>query len=289
MKEIKIIKKNNKSYPKKLLKLKNPPEQLYLIGDESLLNKKSIAIIGSRDCTEYGYRQAVKFGKELSKHNICIVSGMAVGIDSAGHIGAKDEVGKTIAILGGGFYNIFPKENEKLFYEIISLGGCIVSEYSPDMEPDSRNFPERNRIVSALSDGVLVVEARYRSGTSITAKCAKELGKKIYCIPTNLEETTGVGTGRLIQSGAKLVLTPEDILEDLGFNIEETNENLEENNIEVDDQYQDIYKVLTRIPMNINDIVRKSEKSMIEVNSTLTMLELIGAVKQVGVNEFVKV
>lgn len=289
MKEIKVIKKEDKNYPKKLLKLKKPPEQLYIIGNETLLNKKSIAIIGSRDCTEYGYRQAVRFGKELSKNNICIISGMAVGIDSAGHIGAKDEIGKTIAVLGGGFYNIFPKENEKLFYDIINNGGCVISEYAPDVEANSKYFPERNRIVSALSDGVLVVEARHRSGTSITAKCAKELGKKIYCIPTNLEETTGVGTGRLIQNGAKLVLVPEDILIDLGFNIEENSETLEENVIEVDEQYHDIYNVITRIPMNINDIVKKSKKSMIEVNSTLTMLELIGAIKQVGVNEFVKV
>ena len=289
MKEIKVIKKEDKNYPKKLLKLKKPPEQLYIIGNETLLNKKSIAIIGSRDCTEYGYRQAVRFGKELSKNNICIISGMAVGIDSAGHIGAKDEIGKTIAVLGGGFYNIFPKENEKLFYDIINNGGCVISEYAPDVEANSKYFPERNRIVSALSDGVLVVEARHRSGTSITAKCAKELGKKIYCIPTNLEETTGVGTGRLIQNGAKLVILPEDILIDLGFDIEENEENLDENIIEVDEQYHDIYNVITRIPMNINDIVKKSEKSMIEVNSTLTMLELIGAIKQVGVNEFVKV
>ena len=287
MKDIKIIYKEDKNYPKSLLELKKPPEQLYVVGDESLLNKKSIAIIGSRDCTEYGYKQAVRFAKELSENNICVISGMAVGIDSAAHIGAKDEIGKTIAVLGSGFNNIFPKENEELFYDILKQGGCIISEYKPNTKHKSEYFPERNRIVSALSNGLLVVEARQRSGTSITARYAIELGKQIYCIPTNLDETTGVGTGRLIQKGAKLVLSPEDILIDLGFDLEE-NENYEELEIEVDEKYKDIYIVLKRIPTNINEIAKKSGKNMVEVNSTLTMLELQGLVKQCGVGEFVK-
>ena len=288
MKDIKIIYKEDKNYPERLMQLKKPPRRLYVLGDESLLNKKSIAIIGSRDCTEYGYRQAVKFSKELSKNDICIVSGMAVGIDSAAHIGAKDEQGKTIAVLGSGFNHIFPKENKELFYKILENDGCIVSEYEPNTEHKSEYFPERNRIVSALAEGLLVVEARHRSGTSITARYSKELGKNIYCIPTSLEETTGVGTGRLIQNGAKLVLTPADILADLGFNVEE-DENFEEIEIEVDEQYKPIYDVLSRIPMNVNDIVKKSGKNMIEVNATLTMLELQGLVKQSGINEFSKI
>ena len=287
MKEIKIIKREDENYPKSLLELKNPPNQLYVLGDESLLNKKSIAIIGSRDCTQYGYKQGVKFSSELSKNNICIVSGMAIGIDSAAHIGAKDEIGKTIAVLGSGFNYIYPKENKELFYEIIHKGGCIVSEHEPNIEYKGEYFPERNRIISALANGILVVEARYRSGTSITAKIGRELGKQIYCIPTNLGETTGIGTGRLIQSGAKLVLSPEDILQDIGFNIKERDD-YEEIEIEVDEKYKDIYNVLIKMPMNINDIVKKSGKNMVEVNSTLTMLELQGLVKQCGVGEFVK-
>ena len=166
-------------------------------------------------------------------------------------------------------------------------GGCIVSEYDPNTKADSKYFPERNRIVSGLSDGVLVVEARHRSGTSITAKFAKEQGRNIYCIPSNIGETTGVGTGRLIQQGAKLVLRPQDILMEMGFDKQE--EKILEENIEVEEQYKPIYEVLTRIPMNVNDIVKKSKKNMIEVNSTLTMLELEGLIKQVGVNEFIKI
>lgn len=288
MKKIKIIKKEDKEYPEKLLKIKDTPEQLYVLGDESLLNKKSIAIIGSRDCTQYGYEQAKKFAKELAQENICIVSGMAIGIDSAAHIGAKGQIGKTIAVLGSGFDYIFPEENKELFDEILKQGGCIITEYAPDVEPTYDNFPSRNRIVSGLSEGILVVEAKHRSGTSITAKFAKQQGKKIFCIPSNLDTTTGVGTGRLIQEGAKLVLSPNDILLELGIT-EEEKEYTEETENKVNEEYREVYSVLTKIPINVNEICKRTNKNIVEVNTTLTMLELESLVKQVGVNEFVKV
>lgn len=288
MKNIKVIKKENVNYPEHLLKIKKPPEQLYVLGDETLLNKQSIAIIGSRDCTEYGYEQAQRFAKELARGNICIVSGMAIGIDSAAHIGAKSELGKTIAVLGSGFNHIFPEENEELFYEILQEGGCIISEYEPDTEPNSKHFPIRNRIISGLSDGVLVVEAKDKSGSGITARLAKEQNKKVYCIPSNIDSKNGVGTGRLIQEGAKLVLSPQDILIEFGISISE-NKIAEERNIKVDKQYKAVYETLTRIPINVNEICKRTGKNIIEVNTTLTMLELQGLVKQVGINEFVKV
>lgn len=290
MKKIKIIKKDDKSYPKNLLEIKNPPEQLYVLGDVSLLNKKSLAIIGSRNCTEYGYNQAMRFATEIANQDICIVSGMAVGIDSAAHIGAKMERGKTIAVLGGGFNNIFPKENEELFYEILECGGCIISEYAPDVKADNKNFPSRNRIVSGLSEGLLVVEARYRSGTSITAKFAKEQGKKIFCIPSNVDSTTGYGTGVLIQNGAKLVLNPNDILKSFGISaLEEVIVEENETDIKVDEEYIEVYETLSKIPINTNEICKITQKTVGEVNVTLTMLELQGIIKQVGANEFIKI
>ncbi len=287
MKEIKIINKEDKDYPQKLLQIKNPPKQLYVLGDESLLNKQSIAIVGSRDCTQYGHEQAKRFAKELAKENICIVSGMAIGIDGAAHIGAKGEIGKTIAVLGCGFNHIFPEENEDLFYEILEEGGCIISEYEPDVEPNSKYFPIRNRIVSGLSDGVLVVEAKKKSGSGITARLAKEQNKKVYCIPSNIDSKNGIGTGMLIQSGAKLVLTPEDILVDLGKNVTK-NEIVEEVHVEVEEQYKEVYETLTRVPLNVNEICKRTRKNIIEVNTTLTMLELQGLVRQVGANEFIR-
>lgn len=287
MNNFKVITKENELYPKKLLKIKNPPSKLYILGDVSLLNKKSIAIIGSRDCTMYGYEQAKRFARQIARENICVVSGMAIGIDSAAHIGAKNEVGKTIAVLGSGFNKIFPEENKELFYEILNQGGCIITEYEPDVEPESNNFPRRNRIVSGLSDGVLVVEARYRSGTSIIVKFAKKQGKKIFCIPSNLGATTGVGTGKFIQDGAKLVLSPDDILVEFGIQ-KEQKDYLEEPEIVVKAEYKEIYNVLSKIPINVNDICKKTSKTIVEVNTTLTMLELEGLIKQVGANEFIK-
>ena len=287
MQYIKIIKIEDTNYPEHLLQIKNPPKQLYVLGDETLLNKQSIAIIGSRDCTQYGYEQAIYFAKELSKNNICIVRGMAIGIDSAAHIGAKSELGKTIAVLGSGFNHIFPEENEELFHEILEEGGCIISEYEKNVEPDSKHFPIRNRIISGLSEGVLVVEAKSKSGSGITARLAKEQNKKVYCIPSNIDSKNGIGTAKLIQQGAKLVLSPQDILIELGINILE-NKTSEQKSIKVDKQYKAVYEILTRIPINVNEICKRTGKNIIEVNTTLTMLELQGLVKQVGVNEFVK-
>ncbi len=183
---IKIIEITDKEYPKKLLQIKNPPKKLYVEGNSKLLNKKSIAIVGSRKCTEYGWKQAMRFGKELSQNGICVVSGMAVGIDKAAHIGAKSYKGKTIAVLGGGFKDIYPEENKELFYEIIEQGGCIITEYSPEEKTKSTNFPKRNRIISGLAMGTLIVEAAQRSGSLITARYTKEQKKPIFCIPSNI-------------------------------------------------------------------------------------------------------
>lgn len=291
MQDVKIIKIGDVNYPEHLLKIKNPPEQLYALGDETLLNKQSIAIVGSRDCTEYGYEQAKRFAKEMARENICIISGMAIGIDSAAHIGAKEEVGKTIAVLGSGFNHIFPEENEELFYDILEKGGCIISEYEPNVEHNSKHFPIRNRIISGLSDGVLIVEAKSKSGSGITARLAKEQNKKVYCIPSNIDSKNGIGTGRLIQKGAKLVLTPQDILVKFGINKAHIAEKKisTEKVIKVDRQYKEIYEALTKVPINVNEICKRTGKNIIEVNTTLTMLELQGLVKQVGVNEFIKI
>lgn len=213
---------------------------------------------------------------------------MALGIDASAHTGAKSEVGKTIAVLGSGFNNIFPKENEDLFYEILKNGGCIISEYAPEVKKNSKHFPIRNRIISGLSEGVLIVEAKEKSGSGVTARLANQQNKKVYCIPSNIDSANGIGTGKLIQKGAKLVLNPKDILIDFGIN------DIHENNVEdevcinIDKKYIEVYKALSRIPINSNEICRKTKKDIGEINMILTMLELEGAIKQVGANEFIK-
>lgn len=163
--------------------IKNPPKTLWYDGDISLLNKNSIAIIGARKCTEYGEIWCEKFIKGLLKYNLIIVSGMANGIDSIAHKATLKYGGKTIAVLPSGLKNIYPKCNEDLYNQIIQSGGLVISEYEPSQKANSRYFIERNRIVSGISIGVLVIEAAYRSGTSITASIATTQGKKVFCIP----------------------------------------------------------------------------------------------------------
>ena len=298
---------NSKHYPKRLLKIKKPPKILYAVGNIELLNKEiTLGIIGSRDCTQYGIKYAHIFSKEISKNDICIISGMAIGIDATSHIGAINQEGKTIAVLGSGLNNVYPEENEWLFHKILKNGGCIITEYEANVEPNPKNFPKRNRIVSALSDAILVVEAEYRSGTSITAKLAKEEGKTIYCIPSNLDSAVGIGTNKLIKQGAILVTNPNEIIENLGKIKIDTSRNsnekfiseesikLNQNNIsknnkeilKIDEQYISIYKIISEGPIHINDICKKENKNISQITPILTMLELQGHIQQISSNQF---
>ena len=213
---LKITQKDD-IYPNSLRKIKNPPKQLYVEGNVDLLNANIISIIGSRSCTENGIKLATKFAKGLSKQDIVIASGMAIGIDSAAHRGTLKAKGKTIAVLGSGFNNIFPKENINLYNEIIKNNGLVITEYEPNIEPSSNRFLERNRIVSGLSIGILVVEAAHRSGTSVTARLATEQEKKVFVLPHEIGDIHGVGTNRLIRNGAILVTSPRDIIEEFDF------------------------------------------------------------------------
>ena len=215
MKAIKIDVEDEK-YPQRLLEILNFPTEIYAVGNIELLNAEyTVGIVGARKCTEYGSRVANEFAKELSKKDICVVSGMAVGIDGIAHNAAIDEQGKTIAVLGSGLNYIYPPENEWLFHKIIEKGGCIISEYSPETEPDNKKYPTRNRIISGLSDAVLVVEAMHRSGSTITAKYAREERKLVYAIPNTIYVSTGVGTNRLLQAGAILATDPMQIVQDV--------------------------------------------------------------------------
>lgn len=180
---MKIIKITDKNYPEKLKNIQNPPKQLYVIGDEKILNEFGLAIIGCRECSEYGRKIAKNLSFKLSQKGINIISGMARGIDTFAHISCLSAGGKTIAVLGSGFNYIYPKENSELFKEIIKNGGTVITEYPLDVKPLGSNFPERNRIISGLSDGVIVVEARKKSGTLITVDYALEQGKEIFAVP----------------------------------------------------------------------------------------------------------
>lgn len=216
MMEIIKIDVEDERYPQRLLKILNFPTEIYVSGNLELLNAKyTVGIVGARKCTEYGRQVTSEFAKKLSEKGICVVSGMAIGIDGIAHNAAIVEAGKTIAVLGCGLNYIYPPENEWLFHKILEKGGCIISEYPPETEPDNKKFPTRNRIISGLSDAVIVVEATHRSGSTITARYAKEEGKLVYAIPNTIYAATGVGTNRLLQEGAILTTEPMQIIQDL--------------------------------------------------------------------------
>ena len=209
---IKIIKIEDKNYPEKLKNIYNPPKVLYVLGNEKILNETTIAIVGSRDCTKYGAQNAYKFAYEISKRNIGVISGFARGIDAYAHKGALLEKGKTIAVLGCGLDIIYPSENFELYKKIVQVGGAIITEYPLGTKPEKYHFPERNRIISGLSEKILVIEAKERSGALITVNYALEQGKDVYAIPGNITNINSIGTNELIKEGAFLVTNIQDIV-----------------------------------------------------------------------------
>ncbi len=212
---IKIITINDKDYPDKLKVTYDPPIVLYVKGNKNILNEKAMAIVGCRLCTKYGENIAKKLAYNLSLNNINVISGLAKGIDSFAHRGSLIGKGKTIGVVGCGLDRVYPEENRTLFNEIIKNCGVIISEYTIGTKPLAKNFPRRNRIISGLSNGLIVVEAREKSGTLITVDFALEQGKTIYAIPGNIDNPNAYGTNELIKQGAKIVTKIEDILEDL--------------------------------------------------------------------------
>ena len=207
---INIININEREYPQVLKEIYDPPISLYVKGNIEKLNNKNIGIVGCRECTTYGKKSAEYFAYNLSKQNINIVSGLAKGIDSYAHLGSLNN-GNTIAVLGNGLDIIYPKENLELANEIIKRGGTIISEYPCGTKTDKMKFPARNRIISGISSGIIVIEAKEKSGTLITVDFALEQGRDVFVVPGNINSINSVGTNDLIKQGARLVTTYEDI------------------------------------------------------------------------------
>ncbi len=264
-------------YPEKLKRIKKPPEKLYYVGDLNLLKEPIFAIIGTRYATEYGRKIGNYFAQELAKKFV-IISGMAIGIDTVSHKGALKVSGKTIAVLGSGFDKIFPEENKNLFGEIIEKGGLVLSEYDPKTEAKSANFPKRNRIVSGLSDGILVIEAGYRSGTGITVGLAKEQGKKVFAIPGRLDSEYGIGVNRFIKEGAELVTQIDDILNFYPQIKNKKWKNISQNQ-EIKEEYKEIFELLKQEQMGVEEIAtRLKENNIRKIMTTLSLMEIEGLI-----------
>lgn len=214
-KNIQILTIKDKDYPYLLKQTYDPPSVIYIMGNKEILFQNGIAIVGSRNCSLYGQKIAKYLSYQLAKKGIHIISGLARGIDTFSHIGTLQAKGKTIAVLGSGLDVIYPPENAKLAEKIVESGGCLVSEYIVGTKPLGEHFPARNRIISGLVSGVVVVEASEKSGSLITVDFALEQGKNVYAVPGNINSPNSLGTNSLIKQGAKIVTSIEDILEDL--------------------------------------------------------------------------
>jgi DNA processing protein len=216
-KGIVYLSKLDSSYPEKLKNICQAPFGLYQKGIMPKQGQKALAIVGARECTLYGREIAKYLAGAVAREGIDVISGLARGIDSYAHLGALHVGGNTIAILGCGIDICYPKENFNLFIEI-QHKGCILSEFSPGTPPLASNFPMRNRMISGLSDGIVVIEAKEKSGSLITVDIGLEQGKEIYAVPGRMTDLTSSGCNNLIKMGAKLVATPQDILEDFVVN-----------------------------------------------------------------------
>lgn len=285
---LEIITIEDDKYPDQLRSINNPPKQLYVKGNIELLKTNIISIIGSRACSENGIKLARQFSKELVYQGITIASGMAVGIDTIAHQTALQEKGKTIAVLGNGLEHIFPAENIELYQQIIENDGLVITEYPPEETASSKNFLERNRIVSGLSLGILVIEAAYRSGTSVTAKLAKQQGRKVFALPHEVNDKHGVGTNKLIRNGAKIVTSTEDIIKEFSFLSYKIPPKEKETKIHKrrkvckNKEYNQIYQFIEEKPISLNEIYQKLGKSISEVNNILLMLEIDGYIEKVA-------
>lgn len=277
--EEKIIEYANILYPDKLREIKNPPVRLYTKGNIELLNSIGIAIVGSRTNTQYGEKMCKTFTKKLVEYEFTIISGLAIGIDAIAHKTSIKYSGKTIAVLPCGFNNIYPKQNKELIDEILENKGLIITEYEKDVKAESRKFLERNRIVAGLGIGTLVIEAGYRSGTSVTARYTKNLNKPVFCVPSSLENPKGLVTNELIKNGSKLVTRIEDILLEYP-QIKFKRKSLNKNKKQVPKELEKVYKCIKNEPVSINQIVRKTKMTVQDISYKIMLLELENLIEE---------
>ena len=276
--EIKEIDINSPYYPENLRIINNPPERLYCIGDLKLLGLKSVAVVGSRKYTLYGKIVAQMIGKELAKANIPVVSGLAYGIDSFAHEGTVSLGGKAIAVLGTGIDIIHPVRNAWLYNKIAS-NGLIISEYAPGTPGAKYTFPQRNRIISAISEAVVVVEAGLNSGSLITADFANEQGKSIYAVPGNINSQFSVGTNKLIKDGAIPMISISDVTSDIK-GAEYTPQDIE---TDLGNDELEIYKEIQKSSCcTIDSIAHNLNKNAGKVSAILTVLEIKGVITTYG-------
>lgn len=278
----------DEAYPKRLKKISSPPYALYVKGSLPVEERLAVAIVGARECSYYGKTMAEEFGRRLSEAGVQIISGMARGIDGAGQRGAVEAGGQSYGVLGCGADICYPREHIELYMNLQERGG-ILSEQPPGTRPLPQFFPARNRIISGLADVVLVMEAKEKSGSLITADMALEQGKDVYALPGPIDSVLSGGCNRLIRQGAGILLSPEDFLEEMsvldGENVKKTTEN----KIALESAENLVYSCLDLYPRNLGELVKKTDMPVPWLMNILVSLELQGYIKEVSKNYYVKV
>jgi DNA processing protein len=287
--KLQIVDCEDEDYPKQLLEIYDPPMVLYYKGNLEAARKRSIAVVGSRNTTYYGLETAKKLSYQMAYAGLTVGSGLARGIDTAAHQGALAAKGRTLAVIGSSLDLVYPPENRALAEMIAETNGVVLSEFCLGTAPDKQTFPMRNRIVSGLSNGVLVVEAGEQSGALITARMALDQGRQVFAIPGRINDASSKGCHRLIKDGAKLVESVEDILQEFEFLFPKIEG--EPRKAWPEDLTQEEVLLLNTLELNeihLDEIIRKSGLPSAKVSSTLLRLEMRKLVRQLPGKHFVK-
>lgn len=286
--DIQVLTILDQGYPNTLREIPNPPPLLYVRGSFQPDDDVAIGMVGSRTASYYGKRVAEKFSRELTSRGFCIVSGMARGIDTIAHQAALHEGGRTIAFLGSGIDVVYPRENRRLMQNIIR-NGAVVSEFPLGTEPVAINFPQRNRLISGMSLGILVVEAALKSGTFTTVRWALEQGKEVFAVPGDTLRKTSRGANRLIQRGAKLVVETDDIVEEFPFlDQEDTVPSAAVPDLQLSNTERMVFDSLNASPRLIDDITDAISLPSSKTASILLSLEIKGLVQQLPGKRFIR-
>jgi len=278
----KVVTLKDDDYPRRLKDIYDPPALLYLRGALRREDELAVAIVGSRKTSAYGREVTERIGRDLARHGVTVVSGMARGIDSVAHKGALQGGGRTIAVLGCGVDVIYPSENRNLFHQIIEQG-AVLSEFPMGSPPEAGHFPRRNRIISGLSIGVVIVQASGESGSLITAGYALEQGREVFAVPGNIGAEGSRGTNQLIKEGAKLVESSEDILEEVLPQWRREGETAQKGGdavLALTEAEKCLYGLLDETPLHIDALIRESQLDPGSVSSLLLNLELKGLISQ---------
>lgn len=286
---IRLIGFYDEEYPFYLRNIDNPPPFLYVMGAEINDEALHIAMVGSRTCSEYGKKAAFELAKSLSVNGVCVVSGLARGIDGASHAGALEGSGGTIAVLGTGVDKIYPGENRTLASDILAHPkGTIISEFPLSAKPLKWHFPLRNRIISGLSDGLVVVEAGRKSGALISAEIALEQGKEVFAVPGSIFAETSVGCNNLLRDGAKLVAEVEDILDEFGVEEIKKQKIPTEEELDLSEDERSVLQYITAEPIDIDELGYLTKFKVPRLMNALGLLEIEGLVKQLAGRKYVR-